>query len=490
MEPRTLDLAGSPRPWAVFAAMAALAWLGAWLWLTGHVELTFDEAYYTLWSRDLAWGYLDHPPGVAIWIRASTILFGPSEFGIRALNMFVFAAMPALAGAIAWRLFGSARTAFLAAVLWMSMPLLAGAPIVTPDAPLTVFWTLALAGLVEVWRGRAWGWALLGAGLGLALLSKFTAAFLGAGVALAMLATPSLRVWFRRPAPYLAAFGALALFSPFLAWNAAHDWGTFAKQFGRIPPHGFAPRYLLEFAGAQIALMNPLIFLAAAAAIPKRSGGARDGEARRLLLAMLAPAAVYFGLHALHDRVQANWTAPLYPAIAILAAGAGVCAPGFARAAIRGAPALGLAAVALVYVHLTTGFPPMGAADPAARIGGWRNLAREVDARAKEQGAAFVLARGYAAASLLTYYGDGALPVIQREERARWLFQPPPPEGLFASPGVALGEAKSGYAAELAAHFRHVETIARLSRLYRGVPAEEFVLYRVGEPIGPVLGEN
>ncbi len=52
------------------AAVTCLALLAAQLWLIAHIELTFDEAYYTLWSRSLAWGYLDHPPMVAAWIRA------------------------------------------------------------------------------------------------------------------------------------------------------------------------------------------------------------------------------------------------------------------------------------------------------------------------------------------------------------------------------------------------------------------------------------
>ena len=35
---------------------------------------------------------------------------------------------------------------------------------------------------------------------------------------------------------------------------------------------------------------------------------------------MIAPAAVYFLWHSLHDRVQGNWPSFLYPAIAIAAA--------------------------------------------------------------------------------------------------------------------------------------------------------------------------
>jgi 4-amino-4-deoxy-L-arabinose transferase-like glycosyltransferase len=492
-------LGAAPRL-AVAAAAACLALLAAQLWLIGRVELTFDEAYYTLWSRSLAWGYLDHPPMIAAWIRASTLLFGPSEFGVRALGTLVCAAQPALIGWIAWRLFRSSELAALAALLWVSTPLIAAAPIVTPDAPLAIFWTLALAGLVEVWRGRATGWIAVALGLGLALLSKFTAAFLGAGIALALLGTPSLRPWLLRPAPWAAALGAAALLSPFLAWNAGHHWATFAKQFARVPPHGFAPRYLLEFAGSQAGLMNPLTAAAAAIGIGaiRWRPATPEQEARWLLVATIAPAAGYFLLHSLHDRVQGNWPAPLYPALMILAASAIVDArtsavgvrAAIARAAGRWAPPLGLAVIALLYLHVATGLPPLGAADPTARIGGWRELAREVDAQARAEDAAFVLAHGYAATSLLTYYGGGAIPVVQRDERRRWSFAAAPSEALFASPGLAVGEAGSGYGAELAAHFRGVEEVARLPRRHDGAEVETFVVYRVRDAKGPVLADQ
>ena len=69
---------------ALFALQAVAA---------GRLELTFDEAYYSLWSRFLAFGYLDHPPIVALLIRGSTVLFGASELGVRALSLLFVAAL-------------------------------------------------------------------------------------------------------------------------------------------------------------------------------------------------------------------------------------------------------------------------------------------------------------------------------------------------------------------------------------------------------------
>ena len=468
----------------------------------GRLELAFDEAYYALWSRSLAFGYLDHPPMVAVLIRASTAVFGGSELGVRALSLLLVGALPALVAVIAWRLFRSVETAALAVLLWIAMPLvMAGAVFATPDAPLVVFWTLGVAALVELWRSGKAGWLLaIGVALGLMLQSKFTAAFFAAGVALAFLTTPSLRRWLVSPAAAAALAIAAAIFAPFVVWNAGHGWATFLKQLGRAPPHGFEPFYVLEFVAAQIGLMNPLVFAPFAAAVAavswRRSAppGSAD-EARRLLISTIAPAAIYFLLHALHDRVQGNWPAPLFPASAILAAdwvararreGAAGVKGAIAKGALWAAP-LGVAAMVLGFAQAETGALPLGAADPTARLGGFRDLARDLDARAKAESAPYVLTQGYALTSLMRFYGDRSVAVVQPEQRIRWIFEPSPPESLFAGPGLALAEAGRRFDLVLRMRFRNVELLGVLERRRAGQPIEAYELYRVADPFAPVL---
>ncbi len=494
-----------PRPagWlAFFACAAAIALLAVQAVVASRLELTFDEAYYRLWSRSLSFGYLDHPPMVALLIRASTALFGDSEFGVRALSLLAVGAMPALIALIAWRLFDSAEKAALAALMWIAMPLVViGAVFVTPDAPLVLFWTLGLAALVELWRTGEARWLIaLGAALGLALQSKFTAAFFAMGVGLAIVAAPSLRRWLVSPALYAGLAIALAIFAPFVVWNAAHGWATFAKQLGRAPPHGFAPVYIAEFLVSQAGLVNPLVFAAlvpAVATIPWRNAvppRSRD-EARRILACTIAPAAMYFLVHSLHDRVQGNWLAPLYPAAAILAAdwvaearraGAAGLSLLIAGAARWAAPA-GLVFAALAFSETLTGAIPLGRFDPLARLEGFRELARDLEAKARADNAAYVLTQGYALTSLMTFYGDPALAVVQPEQRARWIFEPEPPETLFAAPGVALGEPGRRFDLILGMRFRKVEPAGLLERRGGGGAVESYELYRVAEPYAPVL---
>ncbi len=452
-----------------FAAIAAVLALAlAQALVIGRVELTFDEAYYALWARWPQAGYLDHPPLVAWTIAASQALFGRGEFGVRALFWAMGASLPALTAWIGWRLFEDETTAAAAALIFVGAPLAAGAPLATPDTPLVFFWTLALAGLAEVWRGREGGWWLVGLAAGAAGLAKMTAGFLGLGVVLALAATPSLRGQWRRPGPWIAAALALAVLSPFLAWNATHGLATFLKQGGRLQARAFAPHYLAEFLGAQILLFNPLT--AAAASYGAWRLRANPSEPVRLLLASLAPALAYFALHALHDRVQGNWPAPLYPALALLAARA----TRQMRWVAPMAAALGLALVAAAYWHLATARPTFGPSDPFLRIGGWRGLSGQVFAAAEARHAGFVLAQGYAATSLLTFYGPPSPPVAEFGEPERWTFRPPV---ALAGQGVAFGP--PGFGAALARLYPEVKPLRTLRRRVGGVELEPYVLFTV-----------
>ena len=245
--------------------------------------------------------------------------------------------------------------------------------------------------------------------------------------------------------------------------------------------------------------MSPICaaFAAAVASKPWRARaahGLRD-EARRILVSTIAPAAVYFLLHALHDRVQGNWLAPLFSACAILAAdwvaearhqGASGLTGAVAKGALWAAP-LAFAVMGLAFLQATTGLLPLGAADPTARLEGYRDLAHALDPRARAEKAPYVLTQGYALTSLMTYYGDPAIAVVQPEQRIRWIFEPAPPESLFAEPGLALGEADRRFDLILKMRFRSVEPAGFIERGRAGTPVETYELYRVADPYGPVL---
>ena len=49
-------------------------------------NLTYDEAYYWMFSKRLDWGYFDHPPMVALFIKLGGLLFS-QELGVRFISV-------------------------------------------------------------------------------------------------------------------------------------------------------------------------------------------------------------------------------------------------------------------------------------------------------------------------------------------------------------------------------------------------------------------
>src|ERR1700741_5687037 len=71
--------------------------------------LTFDEAYYWTWSKHLAGGYYDHPPMVALVIRAGTMIAGDTEVGVRLVLILLALPMSFAVFRAAAILFGRGR---------------------------------------------------------------------------------------------------------------------------------------------------------------------------------------------------------------------------------------------------------------------------------------------------------------------------------------------------------------------------------------------
>src|SRR6202035_3956299 len=98
-------------------AITILALVALRLVAAAWTPLTFDEAYYWMWSKHLAGGYYDHPPMVAWVIRLGTMISGDTELGVRLVSVLLALPMSFAvyrAGAI---LFGGVRVAATATLL-------------------------------------------------------------------------------------------------------------------------------------------------------------------------------------------------------------------------------------------------------------------------------------------------------------------------------------------------------------------------------------
>src|ERR1700709_1378214 len=214
--------------------LAILALVALRLVAAAFTPITFDEAYYWMWSKHLAGGYYDHPPGVALVIRLGTMIAGDTELGVRLVSILLALPMSWAVYRAAEILFGGRRVAATAAML-LNVTLMAavGTLIVTPDAPLLVASSFVLFTLAKVLEtGRGVWWLAVGAAVGAALLSKYTAMFFGPAILIWLVVVPKLRRWLISPWLYLGGLVAVAMFAPLILWNADHHWVSFIKQMG------------------------------------------------------------------------------------------------------------------------------------------------------------------------------------------------------------------------------------------------------------------
>src|SRR6202011_6348924 len=98
-------------------SLVVLALVALRLVAAAWTPLTFDEAYYWMWSKALAGGYYDHPPMVALVIRAGTLIAGDTAFGVRLVSILLALPLSYAVYRSAAILFGGVRVADAAAIL-------------------------------------------------------------------------------------------------------------------------------------------------------------------------------------------------------------------------------------------------------------------------------------------------------------------------------------------------------------------------------------
>ncbi len=375
-------------------------------------QLAPDEAYYWVWSRHLAGGYLDHPPMVAWLIHAGTWLVGSTELGVR-----LGAAL--MGGGVVWMLLRwlrqwSANSVLWGAILLLSAPLLAVlGTIHTPDTPAAFFSVAALFALLGAANqpvdanqpidGRRW--MTFGLCVGLAFCSKYTTILLPAAVGLALLFDPRGRAELRRPWPYIAGLLAALVFAPVLYWNARHDWVSFRFQMA----HGFSSDQrawwigLGEYLGGQAATYTPILFaLAIGALIHYAAKWRRVDLGHKILFCAAVLPLLFFAYSSTHRRVEVNWPSFAWLPITVLLAEQIAGRPRWRSWATAGVVIALVSTLALHFPDTLARLSP--AAGKLDDLTGWRQLAAKVDGL---RGDARVYANTYQDASELSFYLRG-----------------------------------------------------------------------------------
>jgi hypothetical protein len=377
-----------------YVALAVLAgFFVARILFAFTIGLGIDESYTVAISRRLSLSYFDHPP-LHVWLAHFAALAAGENAAARTPFIALFSATGWIYYRFTCGLFGP-RAALIALFALNVTPFFfasAGSWIV-PDGPL--LFGLAIAALAAarlffqdtVDEPLAWRlWLLMGVGLGLAGLSKYSAVLSAGGLAAFVVLSPKQRHWLKHPAPYVSAIVAFVLVTPVLLWNAENHWASFAFQGGRGVPNGvLRPTQSLTMVLGEIAFLSPWIFAPLVASIAAAFRRRRD-ERRLFLLCLSLPAIVLFSLTPLWGgRGQPHWTMPGW-FFAFPLMGAWVDELGVSGRALRCAAFLSSALLAVIasvaVVQVSTGWPlailtaRSHFADPTLEAFDWQGLAK------------------------------------------------------------------------------------------------------------------
>jgi 4-amino-4-deoxy-L-arabinose transferase-like glycosyltransferase len=474
----------------LIAAMTALRVVYASL-----LDLRTDEAYYWTWSKENVLSFLDHPPMIAWFIRFGTAIFGDTNFGVRFAGIVAMLVTQLLLADIVRRVTHDVR-AVVFAVLMPEAAVYYGLLMakVSPDValiPFAVAMVWALVRLTESNDARWW----LAAGLfaGLALLSKLTAIMLVPAVLAFMLVPDSRRRWLTSPYPWLAALIAAVLFLPVLVWNFQHDWASFQFQWVRATAvREFSLRTVGDYIGLQWALVGFVLLpvvLSGLASTAWRGYRRREPVAILLSTCVIVPFA-YFFWKSLTLRVGDTWPMFMWPA-------------GFAAAAINiamlprdGWPAStvksmvawtvaaivsGIVTVVLVFLYYVAApWNFAGRIDPVGSEAGYRQLVDRAQAQLQNTGAAWIATADYRTYAMLRWYFKGRVPVVQINERGRFIgFRDPGMNSIRGHTGLYVAHLPDEGEPLLAATTAVREPLERVDRSWRGTVMDSYELEKL-----------
>jgi hypothetical protein len=272
------------------------------------LELQGDEAYYWLYSRYLDWGYFDHPPMVALFIRVGDSLMH-NELGLRLFTVVTSSASIYLLWLILKK-YAVDPIAFVLVISGVFIFHIYGFT-TTPDVPLFFFTVLFYFFYQQYIEKDKWGLALLlGVIVACLLYSKYNAVLIIGFTALA-----NIKLLRRRSFWFIVVLAA-ALYMPHILWQINHGYPSVNYHlFERPTPiNGFLNA--LSYLPGQLLMAGPLIgwFLFYKAFTTRL----KDAFIRCLVV-NCAGTLIFFFISSIKDEVQPQWTFILFAPLVMLA---------------------------------------------------------------------------------------------------------------------------------------------------------------------------
>lgn len=280
--------------------------LGAWfiinLLQSVFTGLHSDESYYWMYSENLAWGYFDHPPMVALLIHIGHLLL-PGEIGVRLILVLMSTATLALI----FNEIRETKNLFFATVFVLSFPLvhthIAGFMAI-PDVPLLFFTMLFLILYRKFLEQPEIKLSVLLALVITAMIYSKYHAFLVVGFTV----LSNLKL-FRNKYFWLTVFLSLILLTPHIWWQIANEFPTFKYHLvERAKP--LRLKYVFPNIINQLLMAGPLTFVLIFWRLLKVD--IKNKFTRALVFNILGFYILFF-LLSFKNRIEAHWAAAIIP---------------------------------------------------------------------------------------------------------------------------------------------------------------------------------
>lgn len=282
-----------------------IAWCLVNLIQAGYTELFDDEAYYWVYAQFPDWGYFDHPPLVALLIKAGYAMF-PNEFGVR----FFIVLLNTATIFITQQLLAKKDDYLFYAIAFSIAIVQIGGIIAVPDIPLlffvALFFWLYQRFIERMSIGQS---VLLGLSIALMLYSKYHGVLV---VLCTLLSNPKL---FTRYQTYIVAVVALVVFAPHLYWQYTHGFPSVQFHLFERSSTYYDTRFTIEYLVGQLALAGPLMgWLLLKAAFDYKPAAGVERALKFTLIGFYG----FFLVSSFRGRVEANWTVPAFTALIVL----------------------------------------------------------------------------------------------------------------------------------------------------------------------------
>lgn len=265
---------------------------------SSFTQLIFDEAYYWYYSQNMAWGYFDHPPMVALLIKISSYFFN-GELGVR----FMSCVLSAINIILLWLMIDNPKKNDYIKhffVLIFSMTLLNAYGFFTlPDTPLLFFTSCFLLTYKHFIKNPNAGMSvLLGIFMAALMYSKYHAVLVIFFVLLSNLKLVQNKY------AWLAVFVAVISYAPHFYWLYENDLVSIKYHLYERPNGAYSfEKYTLGFFVNLIAVFG-LTFPFIYKALFKTKG---NNLFTKALIYLIYGVILFFFISSFNRRVQTQW---------------------------------------------------------------------------------------------------------------------------------------------------------------------------------------